>query len=176
MLRLWSRRLSSICRVKVAWKLRTKRKRTAEEIEAAIRQVPHDRRQTLHSLAHACQIPKTTILNHIKDRSSYVKPFLTLANQGARLKFALNFVRPSSNGRQVFASMYEYVHADEKWFCLTKVKREFYVYEDEEVAKRAIKSKSHVTKVMLLAAIARPRFDHHAKKTFDGQGWYLAVS
>ncbi|ETV89852.1 hypothetical protein H310_15308, partial [Aphanomyces invadans] len=49
------------------------------------------------------------------------------------------------------------------------VKRKFYVYEDEEVAKRAVKSKSHTTKVMFLAAIARPRFDHHAKKTSDGK-------
>ncbi|ETV89867.1 hypothetical protein H310_15295 [Aphanomyces invadans] len=49
------------------------------------------------------------------------------------------------------------------------VKRKFYVYKDEEVAKRVVKSKSHITKVMFLVAIARPRFDHHAKKTFDGK-------
>ncbi|ETV95944.1 hypothetical protein H310_10604 [Aphanomyces invadans] len=65
--------------------------------------------------------------------------------------------------------MYEYVHVNEKWFYLTKVKHKLYVYEDEEVAKREVKSNSPITKVMFLAAIARPSFDHHAKKTFDGK-------
>ncbi|ETV85623.1 hypothetical protein H257_02242 [Aphanomyces astaci] len=65
--------------------------------------------------------------------------------------------------------MYDYVHVDEKWFYLTKVKRRYYVYDDEEVAARSVKSKKFITKVMFLAAVARPRFDHHSKKQWDGK-------
>ncbi|KAF0704028.1 hypothetical protein AaE_015142 [Aphanomyces astaci] len=65
--------------------------------------------------------------------------------------------------------MNDFVHVDEKWFYLTKVKRKYYVYDDEEVAARTVKSKSFITKVMFLAAVARPRYDYHAKKMWDGK-------
>ncbi|ETV97219.1 hypothetical protein H310_09601 [Aphanomyces invadans] len=65
--------------------------------------------------------------------------------------------------------MYSRVHIDEKWFFLTKEKRTFYVYEDEELAHRAAKSKRVITKVMFLDAVARPRYDHHLMRMFDGK-------
>ncbi|ETV69001.1 hypothetical protein H257_15151 [Aphanomyces astaci] len=57
--------------------------------------------------------------------------------------------------------MHNYVHVDEKWFFITTVKRRFYLY-DELLAERA-------AKVMFLAAVARPRYDPHKKKMFDGK-------
>ncbi|KAF0709336.1 hypothetical protein AaE_012907 [Aphanomyces astaci] len=77
------------------------------------------------------------------------------------------FVRPLPNGTFSFISMDNYVHVDEKWFYLTKVNRRYYVYDDEEVA--AVKSKHFITKVMFLAAVARPRFDPHTRRVFDGK-------
>ncbi|ETV82539.1 hypothetical protein H257_05143 [Aphanomyces astaci] len=65
--------------------------------------------------------------------------------------------------------MDNYVHVDEKWFYLTKVNRRYYVYDDEEVAARTVKSKHFITKVMFLAAVARPRFDPHTRRVFDGK-------
>ncbi|ETV89236.1 hypothetical protein H257_00592 [Aphanomyces astaci] len=146
-----------------------------EEIEEIIRQVPHHDRQTLRSLAKKSGIAKTTIVRHMKDnprlkaRSSYVKPFLTPTNIEARLRFAMGFVRPLPNGTFSFISMDNYVHVDEKWFYLTKVNRRYYVYDDEEVAARTVKSKHFITKVMFLAAVARPRFDPHTRRVFDGK-------
>jgi hypothetical protein len=105
----------------------------------------------------------------LKGRSSYVKPFLTPSNVQERLRFAMSFVRPLPNGTFSFVSMDNFVHVDEKWFYLTKVKRRCYVYDDEEVAARTVKSKRFITKVMFLAAVARPRFDPHTKRVFDGK-------
>ncbi|KAF0743340.1 hypothetical protein Ae201684_001817 [Aphanomyces euteiches] len=87
----------------------------------------------------------------------------------ARLRFALSFLEPSSSENHLFDNMHSYVHVDEKWFYLTKVRRKFYVYEDEEIAARSVKSKGFITKVMFLAAVARPRYDYHRKTEFDGK-------
>ncbi|KAH9103000.1 hypothetical protein AeMF1_020566 [Aphanomyces euteiches] len=104
-----------------------------------------------------------------KARSSYVKPLLTSDNKTTRLKFAMSFLRPSSSGNLVFNDMFNYVHVDEKWFYLTKVKRKYYVYDDEELALRSVKSKHFITKVMFLAAVSRPHYDYGKKKNFDGK-------
>ncbi|ETV74119.1 hypothetical protein H257_11084 [Aphanomyces astaci] len=67
------------------------------------------------------------------------------------------------------SNMHDIVHVDEKWFYLTRVKKKFYVYDDEEVAARSVKSKNFITKVIFLAAVARPRYDPAIKKDFDGK-------
>ncbi|KAF0702046.1 hypothetical protein AaE_016160 [Aphanomyces astaci] len=91
----------------------------------------------------------TSIIRHKKKtprfiaKSNYVKPYLTPANIEARLSHC-------------FSNMLDFVHVDEKWFYLTKVKRRYYVYDDEEVATRSVKSKHYITKVVFLAAVALP--------------------
>ncbi|KAF0695975.1 Aste57867_13247 [Aphanomyces stellatus] len=144
-------------------------------IERAIKSVPHEDRQTLRSLAAASAVPKTTIIRHMQEegrlsaRVNYVKPLLTDKNKEVRVQYAKSFLRPSSNGHHVFDDMHDYVHVDEKWFYLTKVKRRFCVYDDEDVALRSVKSKNFITKVMFLASVARPRYDPHTKMYFDGK-------
>ncbi|KAH9104587.1 hypothetical protein AeMF1_019365 [Aphanomyces euteiches] len=128
--------------------------RSPAAIEEAIKAVSHLNRQTLRTLAVKASIPKTTILRHMKQnprlkaRSNYVKPMLTEDNKLERLKFAMSFLRPSSSGSHFFDNMYNYVHVDEKWFYLTKVRKKFYVYDDEDIAVRSVKSKGFITKVM----------------------------
>ncbi|KAF0705977.1 hypothetical protein AaE_014303, partial [Aphanomyces astaci] len=152
-----------------------KKTRTTEEIKAAVQSVPHYQRQTLRALAANSQIPKTTLIRHMKEqnslkaRFSYVKPMLTAENTRTRLDFARSFLRLLSDGTTVFSIMHDVVHVDEKWFYLTRVKKKFYVYDDEEVAARSVKSKHFITKVMFLAAVARPRYDHTRKTFFDGK-------
>ncbi|KAF0731176.1 hypothetical protein Ae201684P_011923 [Aphanomyces euteiches] len=149
--------------------------RSSAAIEEAIKAVSHLNRQTLRTLAVKASIPKTTILRHMKQnprlkaRSNYVKPMLTEDNKLERLKFAMSFPRPSSSGSHFFDNMYSYVHVDEKWLYLTKVRRKFYVYDDEDVAVRSVKSKGFITKVMFLAAVAKPRYDYHERRMFDGK-------
>ncbi|RHY21245.1 hypothetical protein DYB37_010099 [Aphanomyces astaci] len=123
-------------------------------------------------MAYQSKIPKTTIIRHMSEtkrlmaRSSYHKRLLTQDNTKARLDFAMNIVRPSTSGAYFFASMHEYVHVDEKWFYLKKVKRKFYVYDDEDLALRSVKSKQFITKV---AAVARPPRDPTTKALLTGK-------
>ncbi|KAF0747505.1 hypothetical protein AaE_007702 [Aphanomyces astaci] len=72
-------------------------------------------RQTLRALAAHSGIPKTTIVQHMKDekqlqaRSSCVRPRLTDANTAAQMKHVMNFLQPTSNGNQIFADMNSYI-------------------------------------------------------------------
>ena len=63
--------------------------------------------------------------------------------------------------------MFDYVHIDEKWFYMTKVKKTYYLVVDEELPERAVKSKNFIQKVMFMTAVARPCWDHISKKMFD---------
>ncbi|KAF0727833.1 hypothetical protein Ae201684P_004853 [Aphanomyces euteiches] len=101
----------------------------------------------------------------LKKRSNSLKPYLTKDNKKTRLEFALSFVKPN----QVFDRMYDVVHVDEKWLYLTKLIGKYYVYDDEQLPTRHVESKRFITKVMFLAAVARPRFDFHSHKYFDGK-------
>ncbi|ETV86520.1 hypothetical protein H257_01696 [Aphanomyces astaci] len=116
----------------------------------------------------------TSIIRHkkktprFKAKSNYVKPFLTPANIEARLRYAMSFVRPLSNRRHSFSNMLDFVHVDEKWFNLTKVKRRYYAYDDEEVAARSVKSKHYITKLMFPL---RPSL----QDVFGRQGWCVTL-
>ncbi|GAX12673.1 hypothetical protein FisN_13Lu158 [Fistulifera solaris] len=69
----------------------------------------------------------------------------------------------------MFDRMMNYIHIDEKWFYMTKVNENYYLLPWEETPKRTTKSKRFITKVMFLAAVTRPRFDHVENKVFDGK-------
>ncbi|CAM9855023.1 unnamed protein product [Discosporangium mesarthrocarpum] len=60
--------------------------------------------------------------------------------------------------RVVVDDMYDWVHVDEKWFYLMKDGRGIYLHPEEDAPKppRA-QNKPLITKVMFLAAVARPR-------------------
>ncbi|ETV79640.1 hypothetical protein H257_06897 [Aphanomyces astaci] len=47
-----------------------KKTRTAEEIKAAVQAVPHHARQTTRTLAANSEIPKTTLLTHMKQHGT----------------------------------------------------------------------------------------------------------
>ncbi|CAN0430596.1 unnamed protein product [Discosporangium mesarthrocarpum] len=60
--------------------------------------------------------------------------------------------------RVVMDDMYDWVHVDEKWFYVMKDRRGIYLHPEEDAPKppRA-QNKRFMTKVMFLAAVARPR-------------------
>ena len=59
------------------------------------------------------------------------------------------------------------VHIDEKWFYLTKVKRKYYLGNNVPDPHRTLRSKRFITKVMFLAAVARPRWNTAENRLFD---------
>ncbi|KAH9134470.1 hypothetical protein AeRB84_019745 [Aphanomyces euteiches] len=152
-----------------------KKKRTTEQITEVVKLVALEDRQTTRTMAEQSHIPKTTLIRFMKQekslkaKSSHTKPYLSDANKIQRVKHALSFLRPSSRSNHIFSSMYNVVHVDEKWFYVTKVKKRFYVFADEVLPKQSSKSKHFVTKVMFLAAVCRPHYDHNKECIFDGK-------
>lgn len=62
-----------------------------------------------------------------------------------------------------FNGMSEYVHIDEKWFYMTKLKEKFYLLPNERPPEHLTKSKKFIPKVMFMAVVARPRYDFKEK-------------
>ncbi|KAH9086159.1 hypothetical protein LEN26_020396 [Aphanomyces euteiches] len=117
-------------------------------------------------------MPYTTLQRYFKrgvvvKYRSNVKPKLTEANKLARVKWALDHVR--HRGGLNFDDMTDVVHIDEKWFFMTKLKTNYYLAPDEEPPHRTERSKQHITKVMFMAAVARPRWDEATRTWFDGK-------
>ncbi|KAH9150486.1 hypothetical protein AeRB84_006680 [Aphanomyces euteiches] len=180
--RLWAQARASIDKGSLVADVAVKRKgnpgaksrRSSDEVEEA-KSVALDDRQTLRSTAEKSGIPKTTILRHMKTssilraRSNHVKPILTTKNQVWRVRHAMSLLLPQLCGGHIFANMRDFVHIDEKWFNITKVKRRFYAYNNEALALRRVQSTKFITKVMFLAAVSRPHYDHHKKQYFDGK-------
>ena len=77
-----------------------------------------------------------------------------------------------------FKDMYDRVDIDEKWFYLTRDNESYILTiaspddkdkEDEEEPNWKTKNKLHITKVMFLAAQARPRWDPCWNAYWDGK-------
>ncbi|KAF0697191.1 Aste57867_12111 [Aphanomyces stellatus] len=67
-------------------------------------------------------------------------------------------------GNVTHNELFNVVHVDEKWFYMTKLRRRFYMWHDEDQPPpRQLQSKSHITKVMFLVAVARPRHSWDGK-------------
>ncbi len=104
----------------------------------------------------------------MQSHSNTVKPYLTDQNKRDRVKFALSFVRGDVSSLP-FRTMFDYVHLDEKWFYMTRIKENYDMVQGEKPPARKVKSKRFIMKVMFLCAVARPRYDHHRKSYFDGK-------
>ncbi|KAG7339151.1 hypothetical protein IV203_020463 [Nitzschia inconspicua] len=75
----------------------------------------------------------------------------------------------NSVAEMTFKSMYNEIHIDEKWFFLVRDGLRCIVTQDEPPPKAiSVSHKSHITKVMFLSALARPRFNHTTRQEFDG--------
>lgn len=141
------------------------------EMQKKIESVELRKRSTLRSIAAASETPLSTLHKLLKEGfvkrvSNTVKPYLTQQNKIERLRFAVSMLVP---GTSTFSVMHDVVHVDEKWFYMTKVKKNFYILPDEAECVRQVKSKRFITKVMFLVAVARPRWDPHRKTFFDGK-------
>ncbi|ETV64386.1 hypothetical protein H257_18710 [Aphanomyces astaci] len=149
--------------------------RTMFDIETAIKKVPPVLRRTFESLAVSSGIPRTTLwrilqTKKLQRRTSRLKPMVTDQYKADRVAFARSFVQETANNDMVWHEMCDCVHIDEKWFYLTEVNRRYYyLWHDEATPVRKCKPKRHIIKVMFLAAVARPRFDHARKTMWDGK-------
>lgn len=104
----------------------------------------------------------------IRSHSSALKPFLTTQNMQARTKFVLKHIQNAIlHINPMYDDMFNYVHIEEKWFCVTRTTQKYYLLPYESLPYRACKSKKFITKIMFMSAIARPRYDESGMCIFD---------
>ncbi|XP_030969825.1 uncharacterized protein LOC115990103 [Quercus lobata] len=65
--------------------------------------------------------------------------------------------------------MFNYVHVDEKWFYMSKESKKYYLLPREQEPLHARKSKRFITNVVVLDAVAQPRFDSSGNQEFNGK-------
>ena len=148
---------------------------------AAVRALPYHQRGTQRDIAGALGVSVSTV--HalksedgavIHSHSAATKPLLNDEQIFNRVNYCLDRleVNPLDNKRY-FRIAHDEIHVDEKWYFIDKVKQTIYVTEEEkeeeDLPTKKTRHKSHMTKVMFLCAVARPRFDRHGNCTFDGK-------
>uniref|UniRef100_H3GLK1 Transposase Tc1-like domain-containing protein n=1 Tax=Phytophthora ramorum TaxID=164328 RepID=H3GLK1_PHYRM len=116
-------------------------------------------RRTTIRAAVASGVPSTTLFRCLKQAKlrSYknvTRPMLTVDSLKARIKFCL-----ADTSINKYRDMMDMVHVDHKYFFLTVVKRRFIILHDEPEPTRKLKKKRHIMKVMMLAAVARLRYN-----------------
>ena len=144
----------------------------SEFVREGIKNIPLQKRQTQRKLAAPLGVSKTTVQRWIVDSTIRVhcnslKPVLTEENKVAQLIMALESRDPNDPSK--FLDMMDRVHVDEKWFFLSRQRERYLLLPDEKNPKRCVKSKSHITKVMFLCAVVRPRFNTSANSWRDGK-------
>jgi hypothetical protein len=153
-----------------------------EEISQQISALPHHKRRTLRDMASELGIGKSTLhrvlrsernadgARYIVPHTSSLLPLLTDEHKIARVEYALSKLDLE---RGVFNSFLQDVHIDEKWFEIAPNRTRVYLTADEkennQVPVCKVIHKSHVPKVMFLAATARPRFNDDGECVFDGK-------
>ncbi|XP_076900093.1 uncharacterized protein LOC143554124 [Bidens hawaiensis] len=140
-----------------------------------VSQIPLRRRTNIRSLAKAINVSKSTMHKRIKEgalrpHTNAIKPDLTDQNKKARLEFCLSVVtRSLSSASPTFYDMFNVIHIDEKWFYMSKPSKRYYLVPNEDEPLRTCKSKKFITKVMFLAAVARPRYDASGNEVLSGK-------
>jgi hypothetical protein len=130
------------------------------DISEAIANIPLSLRTTIRSTATVLGIPYQT-LHLYKEKtgctmvhSSAIKPSLDEDNKVARFMHCVDHV--GANG--LFKSMNHILHADEKWFYMTRVNQKYYLAQGEDTPERTTKHKGHIEKVMCLAVVGCPHY------------------
>jgi len=157
--RVWQRGLSSLDQGSTLMDALTMRKncgRKKKNIQPqldGIAQIPLNRRSSLRSTASAVGVSLTILHRRLKDgdlrkHNSIIKPTLSQQHRLRRVDFCKSFL--CFLDRRKFYDMNDVIHVDKKWFYLTKVKRKYYLGNDEPNPHPTLRSKRFITKVMFL--------------------------
>ena len=117
-------------------------------------------------------VSKTTV--HCWIVGSTIHVHSTEENKVARLLMELHFRYPVDLTK--YRDMLDQIHLDKKWFFLTQKKEIYLILTEEENQNCCIKHKSHITKVMFLCAVVRPRFNPSARCGMERWGYGQLVT
>ncbi|KAL7601440.1 hypothetical protein Lser_V15G26026 [Lactuca serriola] len=141
-----------------------------------VSEIPLRRRSNIRSLAKSLNVSKSTLHRRIKEgvlrtHTNAIKPTLTHENRRAMLEYCLSKITLSSLFSPIptFHDMFNVVHIDEKWFYMSKPSKRYYLVPGEDEPLRTCKSKKFITKIMFLAAVARPIYDSSGNEVFSGK-------
>ena len=117
-------------------------------------------------------VSKTTVHHWIVELTLHVhsdslKPILTEENRLAWFKMAMDACDPVDQMR--YQDMRDQIHVDEKWFFLMREKEWYLLHHDEKNPKHCVKHKLHITKVMFLCGVVRPRFNTCSNSWWDSK-------
>ncbi|ETW00004.1 hypothetical protein H310_07447 [Aphanomyces invadans] len=127
---------------------------TDDEITDLINDVPEEQRSTMRDIAEATSLSLSAVYRSFRKG--------TLQRHSSRLK-------PLLTRHFEFDDMWDIVHLDEKWFNADKNRRMVYLVKGQTIGRHAVKSKMFTSKVIFLAAVARPRFDEARGAKFTGK-------
>jgi hypothetical protein len=148
------------------------------ELQSALEQVPRHERGSMRSVAAKLGVAVSTAHLLIREEkiiqphSSPLKPYLTEHNKLMRFLYCQNRIFTDGFGVKRWAGAYDEIHVDEKWFFITEKALKVYLTpkeKEENLPQRKVQNKNFITKVMFLAAVARPRFDDDGLCIFDGK-------
>ncbi|VFQ71543.1 unnamed protein product [Cuscuta campestris] len=136
--------------------------------------IPFHQRKTLRALSHCLNVSTSTAYRLVKKKirrhSNAIKPHLCDEGKLKRVRYCLSLLSPTSlPNNPTFHHCYDYIHIDEKWFELRKPKKTFYTLPNEADPYRTIQSKTHIPKIMFLAAVGHPRFGDDGQVLWDGK-------
>ena len=146
-----------------------------EAILEDVQRIPRKKRKSIRKLAKQLGVGYGTIHRLKKKKllwkhNNRLKPFLTDENKLHRIQYVLDHIdQHTSSRRQVYIDMFDRIHLDEKWFYLTRDGEAYILAKGEEPPHRTVKHKNHIIKVMLLCAMARPRWDTARNCIWDGK-------
>jgi hypothetical protein len=144
-------------------------------LESAVAEMPRHYRKNIRSVASRLGVSTTTVLkmlkqNNIRRASIPPNPYLTDYNKWMRLEYAVGQIAQTDGMfSDTFCDSYDEIHIDEKWFYITELTTTYYLASNENPPTRRVINKGHLTKVMFLVAVARPRFDDDGSVLFDGK-------
>ena len=113
----------------------------------AIKLVELSKRTTLHDLAVAMNMSKSTLWRRLNEglfrrHTNAIKSTLTDDNKVARLRFCLSMLENIIEFEDsTFKQMYNVIHIDEKWFYCTRGSQNYYLALGEEDPFRSTQSK-----------------------------------
>jgi hypothetical protein len=148
-----------------------------ETVLQEIEIIDPNKRRSIRSLAGALGISKSSIGSMKKEKKLRVytmslKPKLNDEHYLNRLYHCISKInRNTINGVTglKYKIFYNEVHVDEKWFFLVQDGGRYYLTADEAPRHTiSVQHKSHITKVMFLCALARPRYNNTTRQWFDG--------
>lgn len=148
-----------------------------ETVMQEIKNIDPSARRSIRSLAGALGVHRSTIErlkreDKLKVHTMALKPKLNDDHYLNRLhhciaKIDRNTINAATGLK--YKTMYNEVHVDEKWFFLVKDGGRYYLAADETPPDAIrVQHKSHITKVMFLCALARPKYNNTTRQWFDG--------